>query len=61
MQAEVTGKVGQFAVSKQRDKFILEVEKGNWNMFIGFGSMELDGDHCKRRFSGVVGVEARLE
>lgn len=30
-------------------------------MFIGFGSMELDGDHCKRRFSGVVGVEARLE
>lgn len=28
-------------------------------MFIGFGNMGVDGDHCKRRFSGVVVVEAR--
>lgn len=31
MQAEVAGKVGQFAVSKQRDKFILRMME--WQLY----------------------------
>lgn len=39
----------------------LEVEKDDWNVFIGFGNMGVVGVYCKRRLSGVIVVEVRLE
>ena len=39
----------------------LEIEKGDWNVSIGFGNMGVAGEHCKSRFIGVAGAEARWE
>lgn len=74
-RGEVAGKEGDCAVSKPRKRCMyfkndkladqiegyFEAEKDDWNISIGFGNMRFACGHCKRRFSAVVGAEARLQ